>query len=385
MKRLAALLALPALIGAMIFSLPALVIAAGYLAVRPDGSPAQKHPVEPDVSVLIPTYNEVDIIEQKLRNILELDYPRDQIEVVLVDAGDDRTVEVTREVFSGSETPALRVVKQTERKGVATALNEGVEAASNPVIFRTDADSTLPSDAIQVATANLADPSVGAVTGRQVEVLGDSIVEADYRDMLSLIQMVESHIDSTYICHGPCFAFERQAYVPIPDDTIADDTEAGIRMREGGERVVFDPDLGFGESGVSEFSGRRRRKDRRAAGLIQTLTRHWESVGRYGSYGSIVLPLNWLLLIISPWTMATATVVTTLLGVLISGPAGLLIPMFVIALVVLGGREQLGPVQFLYVLIDSQVSLISGTLSLLTNKGVAIWEIDRESRDVFQE
>jgi cellulose synthase/poly-beta-1,6-N-acetylglucosamine synthase-like glycosyltransferase len=364
--------------------LPYLLFLGLYVLLRPGGSPAEKRPAEPSVSVVIPTYNEARIVESKLEEVVSLDYPMEKVEVVVADASDDDTAAVVRDFFADRETPSLTLLHDDERRGVAAALNDAVDVAGGEVIFRTDADSRLAADALRVATANLADPDVGAVTGRQAEVLGDSAVEGDYRDMIALIQGVESRLDSTFICHGPCFAFRRELFAPLAPDTIADDTAIGIGIRRAGKRVVMDPALRFTESGVSSFGKRRTRKDRRAMGLLQLLVRHRDALGRYGLYGRAVLPFNWWFMVASPWLFALGVVLASLAALVVAGPLGFVVPGGFAAFVWLGQRDALGPLQAPYAVVDSQVSLFVAAVRLLVEEGDGTWTIDRESREAFE-
>ncbi|WP_101297457.1 glycosyltransferase [Halegenticoccus soli] len=364
--------------------LPYLGYALLYATARPSGSPAEKRPWEPAVSVVVPTYNEATIVERKLDDVLALEYPTEKLELVLADASDDGTPEIVRSYLEDRESPRLTTLRDDERRGVAPALNEAFRAASGEVIFRTDADSTLAPDALRQAVANLADERIGAVTGRQSEVLGDSAVEADYRDMLSRLQALESHLDSTFIFHGPCFAFRREDFVPIDPDSLADDTEVALRIRRSGKRVVMDPAMRFAESGASGFRTRRKRKDRRAMGLLRLLVRNRDMLGRYGRYGRVVLPFNWWFMVVSPWLAVLAALSATLAAVSAVGAAGLAVPAGVVAFAWLGQRDGLGPLQPLYAVLDSQASLLVAAVRLLAGGGDGIWEIDRESREAFE-
>jgi cellulose synthase/poly-beta-1,6-N-acetylglucosamine synthase-like glycosyltransferase len=364
--------------------LPYLAYAALYVAVSPSGSPAGKRPVEPTVSVVIPTYNEASIVERKLEDVLALEYPMSKVEVVVADASDDGTADVVRSFFEGRDDPELTLLHDEERRGVAPAINEAFAAAGGEVCFRTDADSELRPDALREAVANLADPEVGAVTGRQSAVLGDSEVEADYRDILSRVQALESHLDSTFIFHGPCFAFERDSFEPIDPASLADDTEVALRIRRGGERVVMDPALRFVESGVSAFAARRTRKDRRAMGLVKLLVQNRDMVGRYGRYGRVVLPFNWWFMVVSPWLVALGVPLVTAAAVSLVGLPGLLVPASLVGFGWLGQRDALGPLQPLYAVLDSQASLLVAAVRLLGGDGGGVWEVDRDSREAFE-
>ncbi|EJN61263.1 glycosyltransferase [Halogranum rubrum] len=365
-------------------ALPYLGYVALYVLVRPSGSPATKRTCEPSVSVVIPTYNEAKIIEHKLEDILALDYPPSKLEVVLADASDDGTADVAREFLGRRDGPTLTVLHDDERRGVAPALNDAFQKATGDVIFRTDADSALATDVLRQAVATLADADIGAVTGQQTEVLGDSEVEADYRGIQSKLQSLESHLDSTFIFHGPCFAFRREDFHPIDPNSLADDTEVALRIRRGGKRVVMDPTLQFVESGVSDFRKRRQRKDRRAMGLLKLLVQHRDMLGGYGYYGRVVLPFNWWFMVISPWLFVLGSLLVTAAAVSLVGPFGLVVPLAILGFGYLGQRDSLGPAQPLYAIVDSQVSLLVASVRLLRGEGSGIWEIDRESREAFE-
>ena len=367
------------------------VTAAPYLAflglyawVRPEGSPAAKEPAEPTVSVVLPTYNEERIIQAKLDDLLELDYPMEKVELVVVDSSTDETRSLIREYFEDVDALDLVLIEEDERRGLAPALNEAYEAAQNEMVVKTDCDSKLPPNVLREAAANLADDEVDAVTGRNVEVLGGSEVESGYRGVQSHIQQLESHLDSTLIFHGPFSAFENDALLPIDPNSLADDTELALKIRRQGGRVVFDPAVQYMEASHSAFVKRRKQKDRRAMGLIRLLVQHRDALGKYGKYGQAVLPFNWWFMIASPWLLSGTLVVGTIGSVIAFGVAGLAFPLVVGLFTYLGQRDVLGPVQSLYSLFDTQVSLLRASVELLRGKGDGTWEVDAELREAFE-
>ena len=336
----------------------------------------------PTVSLVIPTYNEAAIIEDRLANLLDTTYPAAQLEILLADDSTDETAVRARSFFERTQTDAtLRVLDTGDRGGVAAALNEAIPAASGEVVFRTDADAKLAPDAIPKAVAVLADSSVSAVTGRQADVIGGSVVESDYRNLLSILQSVETRIDSTFIVHGPCFAFRRAEFEPLAVDTIADDTAIAVQLRRNFGRIVMDPAIKFAEGGSSSLSGRRTRKDRRAVGLLQQLLRHRDALGSYGRYGWIVLPLNWGLMIVGPWMVAATIVVGTLFGLVAAGPIGLLVPLVGGLLLIAGSNEWLGPLQPLHAVVDAYISLLIASFRLAWGDVDVAWEIDDTMRE----
>jgi len=368
----------------VITAVPYLAFLGLYAWMRPSGSPVAKRPAEPTVSIVLPTYNESRIIEAKLDDLLTLDYPMEKIELVVVDSSTDETRDLIREYFADIDAPDLRLIKEDERRGLAPALNEAYEAAEREMVVKTDCDSKLPPNVLREAAANLANPEVDAVTGRNVEVLGGSKVESGYRGIQSHIQQLESHLDSTLIFHGPFSAFENDAIMPIDPNSIADDTELALKIRKNGKRVIFDPTVQYMEASHSAFDKRRTQKDRRAMGLIRLLIQHRDMLGGHGKYGRIVLPFNWWFMLVSPWLLVVVLSMMTVTGLFVAGPFGLIVPISIILFILLGSGDQLGPIQPLYAVFDTQVSLVFATVKLLRGEGSAVWEIDEELRDAYK-
>lgn len=364
---------------------PYVVYLCWYWLLGPEGCPAEKQMRVVSVSVVLPTYNESTIIESKLDALANTDYPASKLEIVVVDSSADDTAEKVWLFAERNEELDVRVVEEPERRGVAAAVNLGVEAANGDVIFRTDCDSRVGKETIRHAVAALADETIGGVMGQQTEVLGDSQVETDYRNLQARNQALESHLDSTFIVHGPCFAFRREDFTAIHSDSLADDTEVGVNLRRQGKRVVLDPAMEFTESGVSNLRGRRQRKDRRAMGLLQMLVRSRDMLGGYGSYGRIVLPFNWWFMIVAPWLMLTLVGIAIVTGLSWFGLGGLVVPVGLVGFVALGQRDALGPLQPLYAVFDSNISLVIATVRLLRGESDGMWEVDLESRKEFRD
>ncbi|AWB26416.1 glycosyltransferase [Halococcoides cellulosivorans] len=355
-----------------------------YAWIRPSGVPTEKVERTPSVSIVLPTYDESGIVAAKLDDLLALDYPMERVELVVVDSSTDETPEIVREYFADRDAPDLTLIEETERRGLAPALNDGYSAATGEVVVKTDCDSKLAPDALREATAALADPAVGAVTGTNVEVLGGSAVEAGYRGIQSHIQQLESHLDSTLIFHGPFSAFEADSIRPIDPNSLADDTELALKIRRGGDRVIFDPAVQYKEASHSGFVRRRQQKDRRGMGLIRLLVQHRDALGRYGAYGRVVLPFNWWFMIVSPWLLVVTMLAGTAAAVSVVGRGGLAVLLALAGFVAIGQRDWLGPVQPLYSLFDTQVSLMRASVKLLMGHGDGTWEVDTDLREDFE-
>jgi len=363
-------------------SLPYLLYLGLAAMLLPSTPPAEPSEAE-GVSIVLPTYNEQAIITETLESLCSLAYPRDKLEIVIVDSGDDETAVRVREFFADREAPELQLIEESDRGGVARAVNRGVKAASHDIIFRTDCDSRLDPKVVGHAVGTLQDEAVGGVTGRQVEVLGESKVEESYRGLQARNQALESVLDSTFIVHGPCFAFRKAFFEPIATDSLADDTEIAVGIRKQGKRIVLNRKMLFAEASTSGLRGRRQRKDRRAMGLLQLLDRNRDLFGRHGLYGWVVLPVNWWFLSVSPWLSIGGGLLVVGGLSLLAPPVGLAAVGIAALVVALGQCDRLGMLQAPYAVFDAHLSLVIARIRLWTEEGDGTWDVDTESRELF--
>ena len=119
-------------------------------------------------------------------------------------------------------------------------------------------------------------------------------------------------------------------------------------------------------------------------GLIRLLGQHRDALGKYGNYGRVVLPFNWWFMVVSPVLVAVDIILVSLLALLTVGTGGLLVPVALGAFVWLGQSDRLGPLQPLYSVFDTQVSLLRAGVELFRGEADGTWEVDAELRDAFE-
>ena len=114
---------------------------------------------EPNVSIIIPTYNEENNIANCLASILSLNYPRKKIEIIVTDDGSkDRTAKIIQEYKN------VKLLTQNHL-GKSEALNNGIKKSSHEYILTVDADVILDKDSLKEMLKPFQDPDVGATTG----------------------------------------------------------------------------------------------------------------------------------------------------------------------------------------------------------------------------
>src|SRR5262245_25832107 len=150
-----------AMLGAVVY------VYAGYplllwLMTRVLSRPVRRDRIMPPVTLIISAFNEAAIIGKKIENSLELDYPGDRLEIVVVsDASTDRTDDIVRS-FSDR---GVRLLRQDKRRGKTEGLNLALRAASNEIVVFSDANILYAKTAIRSLVQAFADERVGCVTG----------------------------------------------------------------------------------------------------------------------------------------------------------------------------------------------------------------------------
>ena len=262
----------------------------------------------PKVSLIVATYNEASVIRRKLENIQTLDYPEDNLQVLVVDSNStDGTLSVCRAFLADEKSRfPIELVSEKERLGKSHALNTALNYANGEIIATSDADSFWEEDSLRKAVSFFADPSVGAVTGREMllnlEKSVHTMSEGIYRNFYYTLRLGESKVHSTLIFQGELSLYRRSSFERFEDRPgYSDDTGTVINMVSRGYRCIFVPDAIFHDTAAYSLSGRLMLKSRRAqhliAGIMQSL--------RFKVSGKLLLPwpivfFNFYLHILSP-------------------------------------------------------------------------------------
>ncbi|MBS1878518.1 MAG: glycosyltransferase [Actinobacteria bacterium] len=164
----------------------------------------------PTVSLIIPAYDEEDVIEAKVANALALDYPRERLQLIVASDGSaDRTAELARRAGAG-------LVLELAPGGKVAALNAAAEQAAGDVLAFSDANSIWTRDALRKLVAPFADRGVGYVCGqvRFVDAGGDNLEGAYWRYEMAVREM-ESALAGVTAGNGAIYAVRRDAYLPL--------------------------------------------------------------------------------------------------------------------------------------------------------------------------
>lgn len=220
---------------------PLLLEAQARLARRRGRAPVQAADTAwtPKVSVLLAVHNEAVVIERKIRNFLQLEYPEDRIDLYVVSDG---CTDATETLTERCGSPRVRLLRQTERGGKTRALNRAAAEADGDIFVFTDANAMFRPDCIRRLVERLADPAIGLVSGVSVYVdaSGAPSTGGVYRRYEEWIKARESDLFSIVGADGAAYAMRREFYVPLEPEYINDLLHPMQVLLVGG-RAVSEP------------------------------------------------------------------------------------------------------------------------------------------------
>ena len=242
-----------------------------YVRSRWSARPVRSAPILPSISIIVAAHNEAHTLPDKLHNLLQMDYPQDRLEVVVVSDG---STDGTNELLSQRVDGKLLAFILPEHKGKAIALNRGIEAARGEVLVFTDARQRIEENALKCLTADLADPEVGCVSGelmlaRAKQEPGEGA--GLYWRMEKKIRRWESLSGSVVGATGALYAARRSLVVPLPEGILLDDVYIPMHVARQGARVVFEPEARVWDSLPASLGQEFRRKIRTLTGNYQML------------------------------------------------------------------------------------------------------------------
>ena len=323
----------------------------------------------PTVSIIVPVYNEVRVLDRRIRNLEELNYPKDKLEVVFVDGGStDGSIELLESISRKSEL-RIKNVFQGSRKGFNNAVREGFASTTGDIVYISGAEVEYDPEALSIMTSHFSDSKVGAVTGRQkIKNLQDGYspkLEAAYRDLYDFVRAGEGYIDSPFDLKGEISAARRdivKALVENPGLAKKGCIDAcfSFQGKMDGYRTVYEPDAFYYELSPKSMRDSFKQQTRRAATLIENMLVFKNMIfnKNFGAFGQLIMPAHFLMLIVLPYLFIVASIGVILMVVLY--PLNLLLVSISIA-------------AFLFLLFSkrinafakAQVALVVATLRLL--------------------
>lgn len=231
----------------------------------------------PEVTYMVAAYNEERWIEDKIRNSLAFDYPKDKIKHFFVtDGSTDNTTQMIKDYPAGDSH--LEVFHKDGRSGKIAAVERVMEFVKSPIVVYSDANTYVNKNAIRNIVRYYQDPKVGAVAGEKRISIDDADAAAGagegiYWKYESLLKKWDAELYSAVGAAGELFSVRTELYRPVPKDTIVEDFYMTLRIAEKGYKIAYADDAYAAEGPSASVGEELKRKIRIAAGGLQAFWR----------------------------------------------------------------------------------------------------------------
>jgi cellulose synthase/poly-beta-1,6-N-acetylglucosamine synthase-like glycosyltransferase len=229
----------------------------------------------PGVSIIISVFNEERVISEKIESILQSDYPKDKIELII---GSDASTDSTSGIIKsyGDKYPFIHFFEFNERRGKPTVINDLVDHAANPIIVMTDANVFFEKNMLKLLIRNFSDEKVGLVGSNILNVGmkrdGISIQEKSYIERENLIKYREGILWGCMMGpFGGCYALRKNLFEKVPGEFLVDDFYISMKIIEKNYKCINELEAICYEDVSNDIRQEYRRKSRISAGNFQNL------------------------------------------------------------------------------------------------------------------
>ena len=251
----------------------------------------------PRVAIIVPCYNEADTIAATCDSLLALDYPKEKLEIILVNDG---STDATPEAMARyARYPQVRIIHK-ENGGKHTALNRGIAATDAEFIGCLDADSFVEPDALHEIMPCFANARVAAATAAMSVHRPDNIIEhmqnAEYIFGITFRHAIAS-VNGIYVTPGP-FSFYRSEVIRelggFRHGHQTEDMEMALRIQQAGYEIENAPRARVYTKAPATIAKLVKQRTRWTSGFLRNVLGEYRSLifnRRQGALGMLVLPL----------------------------------------------------------------------------------------------
>lgn len=239
----------------------------------------------PDVTLLIPAYNEEAVVADKMLNTKQIEYPGEKLNVVWVTDG---STDSTNEKLSSYSD--VKVFFDSKRSGKTAAINRVVPLIDTSLIIFTDANTMLNKESVYEIVRAFDNEKVGCVAGEKRILLkgkesASSGGEGIYWRYESFLKSLDSRLYSAVGAAGELFAIRRNLYETIEKDSLLDDFVLSMRITQKGYKIKYCKSAYAIEEGSLNMEEEKKRKIRIAAGGLQSVIRLYPllNIFKYGT------------------------------------------------------------------------------------------------------
>lgn len=228
----------------------------------------------PEISICLSVFNEEQNIVAKIKNTLELNYPKDKFKLWIINDGSNDNTAALIESYRANYPNNIVVIHQ-ERSGKLGAIRNLIQHIKTEFVVFTDADTLLTPDSLIAIVNPLADEKVGIVacTRRNIVDETGNITETEgiYWKYEAWLKQQEAKFGCLIAVTGDLFAMRTQLFPEIPPNSLVEDFYISMSVVEKGYYCVDAPNAIVNEPPSIHINSEYRRKLRIAVGGFQSL------------------------------------------------------------------------------------------------------------------
>ncbi len=250
--------------------------------------------IYPSVTIIVPCYNEEDTVLKTIDSLLELDYPKTNLKIIVVDDG---SKDSTWEILQGINNPLVSVFHK-ENGGKHTALNLGLTHTTSEFVGCLDADSSVHPEALKRIMTFFDNQATMAVAPSIVVRDPKNIIQyaqrAEY-DMAHYNKKMLAFLGGIHVTPGPFSIFRKSVFDelgPYRKAHHTEDQEIALRMQEKGYKIDHAPDAYVYTGSPNSIPKLYRQRVRWIYGFIRNAFDYRKLIFRpeYGTIGIFTLP-----------------------------------------------------------------------------------------------
>jgi cellulose synthase/poly-beta-1,6-N-acetylglucosamine synthase-like glycosyltransferase len=278
----------------------------------------------PRVAIVIPAWNEADVIERTVHWLMRLTYPKQRVRVYVVDDGsDDGTPEILDRLVERYRGRVFNLRREDGGQGKAHTINFGLRRISQEdwyeAVMIIDADVLFTAGSLRRMTRHLADPGVGAVTayikeGSRPDNFLNRFVAFEYVTAQAAARRAQNVLGAQACLAGGAQLIRRQSLEAVGGEidtsTLAEDTYTTFMIQIAGQRVVFEPHAIVWAEEPRSVGALWKQRVRWGRGNVQITTRFrrlWFN-RRGGRLGGLGFALIWFSVFMLPVFLVASSV-----------------------------------------------------------------------------
>jgi poly-beta-1,6-N-acetyl-D-glucosamine synthase len=231
----------------------------------------------PSITLVIAAFNEEDVIEKKLKNCMELNYPMEKLKIIVSsDGSTDLTNKIVQDYVK--RYPRIELL-ELPRKGKFNAINEALSIIDSEIIVFSDANTIYKSDSVKFLVRHFTDSEIGCVCGRLVFQNPSKVLsgegESFYWKYETEIKKMESKFGWVAGANGAIYAARASLVEKLPLNTINDDFLISMRIVLRGKKCIYDENSIAYEDVAPTIEGEFIRHIRDGAGHYIAIIQLW--------------------------------------------------------------------------------------------------------------